>query len=83
MAEKSAPFALVATYFTVEEAELNRAYLDASGLETHVDGAQIAGVLPLHVGATGGVKLLVRPGELAQARELLGLDQERPSRSPA
>ena len=73
---------VVATYYSVEEAELARANLEGAGITAVVEGKHTAGVLPMHALAVGGVRVVVQAKDLPAARELLqqgGADDEAAS----
>jgi hypothetical protein len=65
-------FRIVAAYRDVIQAETAAELLQAAGLEARVLDAYTTGVQPLYAYALGGVKVLVREGDLASARDLLG-----------
>jgi hypothetical protein len=60
-----------ASFTDSAEAELARQRLELEGVRAFVIGAQTAGVMPYLVGATGGVRVQVRPSGLERAREIL------------
>lgn len=74
----SAPdrFTVVATFATVAQAEMARGQLAAAGLTVRLDNAQTLGVLPMHSLALGGVGVVVAAQDAAQAREILGFEDE-------
>jgi hypothetical protein len=80
MAEDPTAPRVVATYYSVEEAELARANLEGAGISALVEGKHAAGVLPLHALAFGGVRVVVQAKDLPAARELLaqGQDEDEP-----
>ena len=63
--------ATVATFADVAEAELARGRLELEGLTAFVIGGQTAGVMPFLTNAMGGVRLQVKPADVARAREIL------------
>ena len=71
MADDPTAARVVATFYSVEEAELARANLEGAGITALVEGKHTAGVLPLHAMAIGGVRVVVQAKDLPAARELL------------
>ena len=63
--------ATVATFADVAQAELARGRLELEGLTAFVIGGQTAGVMPFLTNAMGGVRLQVKPADVARAREIL------------
>ncbi|MGH7269211.1 MAG: putative signal transducing protein [Polyangiaceae bacterium] len=63
----------VASYADVAEAELARERLELEGIAAFVLGAQTAGVMPYLMGVTGGVRVQVKPKDVEQAKEILGV----------
>lgn len=64
-------FAVVAAYRDAIQAETAAALLQAAGMEARVLDGYTASVQPLYSYALGGVKVLVREGDLGEARALL------------
>jgi hypothetical protein len=63
--------AVVASFYSVEEAEIACAQLAGSGIAARVEGQHAVGVLPMHAIALGGVRVVVDASELERAQELL------------
>ena len=64
-------FVVIHTFAGFTEAHLARVRLDAEGIESRLADEHLATVNPLLTGALGGVKLLVRAGELEDARGVI------------
>jgi hypothetical protein len=64
---------VVATFYSVEEAELARTHLDARGISAVLEGKHATSALPLHSMAMGGVRIVVQAKDFEAARELLAL----------
>lgn len=62
---------VLATYYSVHEAELICANLRGAGIHAQVEGQHAVGVLPMHALALGGVRVVVPASQLAEAQELL------------
>ena len=69
-------FTVVGTFGSVAEAEMARGQLAAAGLEVRLDNAQTLGVLPMHSLAIGGVGVAVATRFAAQARAILGFEED-------
>ena len=69
-------FTVVGTFGSVAEAEMARGQLAAAGLEVRLDNAQTLGVLPMHSLAIGGVGVAVVTRYAAQARAILGFEED-------
>lgn len=75
--EMPEPILPVETFWDATEAHLARGALEEAGIDSVVADDNAVAVMPLHVGAIGGVKLLVRESDLARARKVLdGLEGE-------
>lgn len=61
----------VANYPEPISAESVRAVLESEGIEAHVFGGELSSMNGLMTGAFGGVKVVVRRGDEARARELI------------
>jgi hypothetical protein len=72
--DPSAPH-VVATFYSVEEAELARTNLDGAGISAVLEGKHATSALPLHSMAVGGVRLVVQAKDVDAARELLAVDK--------
>jgi hypothetical protein len=82
MAEDPTAPRVVATFYSVEEAELARANLEGAGITAVVEGKHTVGVLPMHAIAFGGVRVVVQAKDLLSAQELLGqgkVEEQAPS----
>ena len=55
----------------LHEAAVLRSVLDAAGIEAMIPNEQTFGVQPLYGNLLGGVRILVPPGDLERAREVL------------
>ena len=55
----------------LHEAEVLRSVLDAAGIPSEIPDEQTLGVQPFYATMLGGVRLLVRAGDLERAREVL------------
>jgi hypothetical protein len=62
----------------LHEAAVLRSVLDAAGIEALIPNEQTLGVQPLYGNLVGGVRILVQPGDLDRARELLASAAVRP-----
>ncbi len=62
----------VTTFPDVPEAELARERLELEGVTAFVLSAQTTGVMPFLTASSGGVRVQVRPADLAKAKEILG-----------
>src|SRR4051812_45678570 len=67
----SSPFVTIATFYSVQEAELLRAQLEGEGLEARLEGQHAVAVLPMHGLALGGVRVLVASHQVEQAKEMI------------
>ena len=80
MSERILP---VETFWDATEAHLARGALEEAGIDCVVADDNAATMMPLHVGAIGGVKLLVRESDLARARKVLdGLQGQEDGNDP-
>jgi hypothetical protein len=84
MAEDPTAPRVVATFYSVEEAELARANLEGAGITAVVEGKHTVGVLPLHAIAFGGVRVVVQAKDVLSAQELLaqGKGEEESASEP-
>ena len=64
----------------LREAAFLRSVLDAAGIEALIPNEQTLGVQPLFGNLVGGVRILVSPGDLDRAREVLTSAAVRPVR---
>ena len=62
----------------LHEALVLRSVLDAAGIEALIPNEQTLGVQPLYGNLVGGVRILVQPGDLDRAREVLTSVAVRP-----
>lgn len=67
----SADWVTVETFWSVEEAQLARGFLEGEGIPCQLEGLATAGNFWHLSNATGGVKLLVTGGDAERAAELL------------
>ena len=62
----------VATFPDVSQAELARERLALEGVQAFVFDEQTGAVMPYLVGALGGIRLQVAPGDAERAKGILG-----------
>ena len=71
---------IVARYADVRQAEFAVSVLAGSGIEAFVDIPHVSSMFPHYTLASGGVSVLVRAGDVSQAKEILANEGEEPNR---
>lgn len=61
----------VATFFTVDLAQMAKTHLEGSGIPAFIPDEQTVSVQPLYASAIGGVRLMVAEEDAGRAREIL------------
>ena len=67
----------IKTYFTVEDANLDRSRLASEGIDAFVSDENTASVAPFFVTSTGGVRLMVEDEAAEEAASIVGADPKQ------
>jgi hypothetical protein len=68
---------VVQTFANRLGADLAKSALDAADIDSMIQGDSVGGMRPHVAWASGGFKLLVRQGDVAEAREILHTPQDQ------